>query len=205
MDLSYSKIEQGVIAPFTPTPSAFAPPRISRIALIGNYLPRRCGIATFTTDIFGAIRSRFPAVDVDIWAMNDGACDYAYPAEVIGTIEQDDPTSYRLAAAAISASKADLVWLQHEFGIFGGEAGSHILKLIDRLSTPIAVTLHTVLSEPDGNQRRVMDALLDRCQVVMVMARQQDKSSSSIISAIREKSASFRMGSLTGLLPPLDR
>lgn len=170
MDLSYSKIEQGVIAPFTPTPSAFAPPRISRIALIGNYLPRRCGIATFTTDIFGAIRSRFPAVDVDIWAMNDGACDYAYPAEVIGTIEQDDPTSYRLAAAAISASKADLVWLQHEFGIFGGEAGSHILKLIDRLSTPIAVTLHTVLSEPDGNQRRVMDALLDRCQVVMVMA-----------------------------------
>jgi glycosyltransferase involved in cell wall biosynthesis len=144
--------------------------RISHIALIGNYLPRRCGIATFTTDIHLAFAARYPAVKMDVWAMNDGGKSYAYPDAVTGTIAQDDPHAYRLAAAQITASGADMVWIQHEYGIFGGEAGSHILTLIERLRMPVAVTLHTVLADPLPAQRQVMEALVERCETLIVMA-----------------------------------
>ncbi len=170
MDLSYSRRETTNFVHDYQGPPGQALPRISHIALIGNYLPRRCGIATFTTDIHRAFQSRFPSVTMNVWAMNDGAADYDYPAGVVGTIEQNDPASYRLAAAQISASGADMAWIQHEFGIFGGEAGEYILKLIDRLAIPVAVTLHTVLSEPLPAQRRVMDALAERCDTLIVMA-----------------------------------
>ena len=116
--------------------------RVKKIALIGNSLPRRCGIATYTTDILQAITDRFPDVIVDLWAMNDSQ-DYDYSAAVTGTIEQDNTESYRIAARAITASAPDMVWLQHEFGIFGGKAGDYILTLIDRLTVPVAVALHT--------------------------------------------------------------
>ena len=90
---------------------------VRKIALIGNSLPRRCGIATYSTDILQAITDRFPDVIVDLWAMNDSQ-DYDYSAAVTGTIEQDNTESYRIAARAITASAPDMVWLQHEFGIF---------------------------------------------------------------------------------------
>ncbi len=170
MDFSLQSYEPTLFAPDFQGPPGQAPARISRIALIGNSLPRRCGIATFTTDIYNAFQARYPAVKMDLWAMNDGAVDYHYPPSVVGTIEQNDPRSYRLAAAQISASGADMVWIQHEFGIFGGPAGSHILALIDRLAIPVAVTLHTVLAEPLTEQKRVMDALVERCATLIVMA-----------------------------------
>lgn len=170
MDFSYSQSEPTAFAHDLQGPPGFVRPKISHIALIGNYLPRRCGIATFTTDIHQAFQSRFPGVQMDVWAMNDGAADYVYPAAVTGTIEQDDPMAYRLAAAEISASGADMVWIQHEFGIFGGEAGGYILKLIERLAMPVAITLHTVLSDPLPAQRRVMEALAERCNTLIVMA-----------------------------------
>lgn len=170
MDFSYSRSEPLAFVHDFQGPPGYVRPRISHIALIGNYLPRRCGIATFTTDIHHAFQSRFPGVKMDVWAMNDGAANYAYPAAVTGTIEQDDPMAYRLAAAEISASGADMVWIQHEFGIFGGEAGGYILKLIDRLAMPVAITLHTVLSDPLPAQRRVMEALAERCDTLIVMA-----------------------------------
>ncbi len=144
--------------------------RIRRIALIGNHLPRRCGIATYTTDVALAMARRYPSVSVDIWAMNDVGEHYAYPDHIAGTIQQDDPTAYLDAARAITASGADIVWIQHEFGIFGGRAGEYILSLIDRLTVPAAVTLHTVLAEPERNQRRVTCALVDRCETIIVMA-----------------------------------
>jgi glycosyltransferase involved in cell wall biosynthesis len=171
MDFSLQSNEPIYFSPDYQGPPGQAPLKISRIALIGNYLPRRCGIATFTTDIFQAFQARFPTVTMDVWAMNDGAADYAYPAAVTGTIEQNDPMSYRLAAAHISASGADMVWIQHEFGIFGGEAGAHILGLIDRLTVPIAVTLHTLLADPLPAQRRVIKALVERCHTLIVMAQ----------------------------------
>ncbi len=144
--------------------------RIERIALIGNYLPRRCGMATFTTDIYRAFEKRFPGVAMDVWAMNDRGNRYDYPAEVTGSINAEDPESYRSAAREIVASNPDLVWIQHEFGIFGGPAGDHLLTLLDRITCSVAATLHTILSRPEPAQRRVMDALVSRCQTLIVMA-----------------------------------
>jgi glycosyltransferase involved in cell wall biosynthesis len=155
--------------------AAFPLPNISRsrirhIALIGNHLPRRCGIATYTTDVAHAMAQRYPDIRVDVWAMNDTGKSHAYPDHIVGTIEQDEPTSYLDAARAITASGADMVWIQHEFGIFGGKAGDHILSLIDRMTVPVAVAMHTVLAEPDRDQSRVTLALVDRCETIIVMA-----------------------------------
>jgi glycosyltransferase involved in cell wall biosynthesis len=149
---------------------SMSPARIRHIALIGNHLPRRCGIATYTTDLAQAIARRYPNIQVDIWAMNDAGKYYDYPAHVAGMIEQDEPSSYLDAAKAITASGAEMVWIQHEFGIFGGKAGDHILSFIDRMTVPVAVALHTVLAEPDRDQRRVTLALIDRCETIIVMA-----------------------------------
>jgi glycosyltransferase involved in cell wall biosynthesis len=151
-------------------PQVPVPRRIRRIALIGNHLPRRCGIATYTTDVANAVAERFPDLQVDIWALNDAGKRYAYPEHLAGTIEQDDPASYLSAARAITASGADMVWIQHEFGIFGGKAGDLVLSLIDRMIVPVAVAMHTVLAEPDRDQRRVTLALIERCETLIVMA-----------------------------------
>jgi glycosyltransferase involved in cell wall biosynthesis len=145
--------------------------RIKKITLIGNHLPRRCGIATYTVDIFRAMRARFPDVRVEIWAMNDGVT-YNYPATVTGTIDDADIESYRRAAREITATEPDMVWIQHEFGIFGGCGGDYILTLIDRLTVPVAVALHTVLAKPDRDQRRVTEALIARCETLIVMAQE---------------------------------
>lgn len=144
-------------------------PSIHRIALIGNFLPRRCGLATFTTDSFSALRGRFPGVAVDVYAMNDPGQSYDYPDFVSG-IDQDDSSAYLEAAQRIEHSGADLIWVQHEFGIFGGEAGAHLLRLLDRVSAPVLVTLHTILENPSPAQRHVIDALLRRAAKVIVMA-----------------------------------
>ena len=143
---------------------------IDRIALIGNFLPRKCGIATYTTDIFRALNAAFPNLDVDVYAMDDVAGGYDYPPEVTGTIAQQDRVAYLDAARAIEASGAKAIWLQHEYGIFGGTAGDHILALLDRVQLPVIVTLHTVLDKPNADQRRVMEALLRRAARVIVMA-----------------------------------
>jgi glycosyltransferase involved in cell wall biosynthesis len=144
--------------------------QVKHIALIGNHLPRRCGIATYTADIQTALARRYPSVRVDVWAMNDAGKTYDYPDCVTGTIEQDEPSSYLEAALAITASDADMVWIQHEFGIFGGNAGDYILNLIDRMTVPVAVAMHTVLTEPSRDQRRVTLALVERCETIIVMA-----------------------------------
>ena len=143
---------------------------IKRIALIGNFLPRRCGIATYTTDSYQALRDRFPDLAVDVYAMNDRGRSYDYPPAVTGHIDQDALAGYIATARAIEASGADVVWLQHEYGIFGGAAGDHILKLLDRVTAPVIVTLHTVLEKPSADERRVLDALIARASKLIVMA-----------------------------------
>ncbi|MES2336756.1 MAG: glycosyltransferase family 4 protein [Pseudomonadota bacterium] len=144
--------------------------RIDHIVLVGNYLPRKCGIATYTTDTFNALRSRFPDLKVDVYAMDDHPGRYAYPAEVTGSIAQDDRGAYLAAARAIETSGAQALWLQHEYGIFGGSAGDHILALLDRITLPVIVTLHTVLEKPSIDERRVLEAILRRAGRVIVMA-----------------------------------
>jgi len=143
--------------------------RPNRIAFIGNSLPRRCGIATFTTDLQQAISATGPSVETSIVAMNDHGDAYDYPAAVNFQISDDRIGDYVGAAEFLNAGRFDAVSLQHEFGIFGGEAGSHLLVLLSRLTMPVVTTLHTVLAEPTLVQRRVMDAIVDASSRVVVM------------------------------------
>jgi glycosyltransferase involved in cell wall biosynthesis len=141
----------------------------SRIAVIGNYLPRQCGIATFTTDLCDAVAAGYGAAQLLAVPVNDPGSHYGYPGRVRFELVEGEPSSYEDAADFLNFSNVDLVSLQHEYGIFGGPAGSHILRLLRRLKMPVVTTLHTVLREPDANQRLVMDevtALSDRLIVM---------------------------------------
>lgn len=143
---------------------------IEHLALVGNFLPRKCGLATYTTDTFTALKGRYPDLKIDVYAMDDHPGRYDYPPEVTRSIPDQDRMAYLDAARAIEASGAQALWLQHEYGIFGGAAGEHILALLDRVSIPVIVTLHTILDKPDADQRRVMEGLLRRASRVIVMA-----------------------------------
>ncbi len=129
---------------------------IRRIAFIGNSLPRRCGIATFTTDLQQAISNSRPKPETCIVAMTDHDQSYDYPPSVALQIRDDSLEDYLRAADFLNAGRFDTVCLQHEFGIFGGEAGAHILVLLLRLTMPAVTTFHTVLAEPTVAQRAVM-------------------------------------------------
>lgn len=141
---------------------------IRHLALIGNALPRKCGLATFTTHVADALRDRYPALVLDHYAMDDGsgvtyACD-------IRTIAATDAAAHRSSAAKIDASGAEAIWLQHEFGIFGGPAGSHILELLEASRLPLIITLHTVTDTPSDEEDVVLRRLLARAEAVIVMA-----------------------------------
>jgi glycosyltransferase involved in cell wall biosynthesis len=141
-----------------------------RLALIGCFRPRRCGIATFTTDIYEHLSRERRDIATDIYAMR-AKTDVGHDPAVSFAIDDQDLETYRAAAAAINASGAAAVWLQHEFGIFGGEAGAHILELVDRVAAPLVVTLHTVLAAPTAGQRHVLDRLVGRASQIIVMSR----------------------------------
>lgn len=142
----------------------------SRIAVIGNYLPRQCGIATFTTDLCDAIGAEYGAAQLMAVPVNDPGSDYSYPARVRFELMEGDPSSYEDAADFLNFSNVDLVSLQHEYGIYGGPAGSHILRLLRRLKMPVVTTLHTVLREPDANQRVVMEEIAELSDRLIVMS-----------------------------------
>jgi glycosyltransferase involved in cell wall biosynthesis len=146
------------------------PAPIEHVALIGNFLPRQCGLATFTTDVFKAMRDRFPDIQVDVYAMDDHPGRYDYPPEVTGSIPQNEIAAYIDTARKIDESGAQAIWVQHEYGIYGGAAGDHILTLLDRTTLPVIVTLHTVLEKPSPDERRVLEGLLRRASKVVVMA-----------------------------------
>lgn len=143
---------------------------IKHLAMIGNFLPRQCGLATFTTDVYQAMRDRFPDVQVDVYAMDDHPGRYDYPAAVVGAIPQHELSAYLTTARTIESSGAQAIWVQHEYGIYGGPAGEHLLALLDRTTLPVIVTLHTVLEKPNADERRVLEGLLRRAAKVVVMA-----------------------------------
>ena len=143
----------------------------SRIAVIGNYLPRQCGIATFTTDLCEAIAAEYGTARLLALPVNDTAQGYDYPARVRWSLDQDDVTSYEAAAEFLNFNNIDMVCLQHEYGIFGGPAGSHILHLLRGLKMPVVATLHTVLREPDPNQLRVMTEIAELSDRLIVMSQ----------------------------------
>ena len=144
--------------------------QIKRIAFIGNSLPRRCGIATFTTDLQQAIATSDAGVETSIVAMTDNGNAYHYPSAVRHQIRDGRIDDYVRAAAFLNAGRFDAVSLQHEFGIFGGDAGSHIITLLSRLSMPVITTLHTVLAEPAPAYRDTLDRIADASSRIVVMA-----------------------------------
>jgi len=148
---------------------------LSRIAFIGNSLPRHCGIATFTTDLQQAIATSGADVETCIVAMTDNGNVYDYPSAVRHQVRDERIEDYAGAADFLNAGRFDAVSLQHEFGIFGGEAGGHIMALLSRLTMPVITTLHTVLAEPEPAYREVLDRIADASSKVIVMAEKGRK------------------------------
>jgi glycosyltransferase involved in cell wall biosynthesis len=144
--------------------------RSIRIAVVGNHNPRQCGIATFTTDLCDAITAEYGEEGLQVVAVNDHQSSYLYPARVRSQIAEADLTSYRSAAKSINAANVDVVCLQHEYGIFGGKAGGHVLELLQHLTMPVVTTLHTVLRRPDPDQRRVMEQIAAHSSRLIVMS-----------------------------------
>jgi glycosyltransferase involved in cell wall biosynthesis len=142
---------------------------VRTIAFLGDYLPRKCGIATFTADLLGAVSARDPQSQCFAVPVNDTDRCYQYPDEVCFEIEEQDRESYGRAADFLNSSKVDIVSVQHEFGIFGGPAGSHLLAFLDKLKAPVVTTLHTVLLKPNADQRRVMLKLIAHSTRLVVM------------------------------------
>jgi glycosyltransferase involved in cell wall biosynthesis len=138
---------------------------------VGNYLPRRCGIATFTTDLCDAIHAEYGATELLTLPVNDTDEGYTYPARVRFELSEDNVASYRQAAEFLNFSNIDLVCLQHEYGIFGGRAGGHVLELLRRLRMPFATTLHTVLRDPNHDQRAVMEEIAALSDRMIVMSQ----------------------------------
>ncbi len=143
----------------------------TRIAVIGNYLPRQCGIATFTTDLCNAISAEYGTARLLTLPVNDIEEGYDYPARVRWSLAQDDVKSYEAAAEFLNFNNIDMVCLQHEYGIFGGPAGSHILQLLRGLKMPVVTTLHTVLREPDPDQLMVMQQIAELSDRLVVMSQ----------------------------------
>jgi len=141
-----------------------------RIAVVGNHLPRQCGIATFTTDLCDAIGDEYGAAGVFVVAVNDPQSGYSYPARVRFEITESDISSYQAAADFLNSSNVDLVCLQHEYGIFGGKRGSHVLRLLQHLKMLVVTTLHTVLREPDVDQLIVLQEIAARSDRLIVMS-----------------------------------
>ena len=141
-----------------------------RIALIGSYAPRSCGIAIFTADIREKLAEYVPEIEIDIYAIDDQNQALRYDSD-IEVIRAQDKSDYWRAAQRINDRGTDVVWVQHEFGIYGGPDGAFVAELVDRVAAPVVTTFHTVLSSPTAGQRAVVDHLLTRCARIMVMSQ----------------------------------
>src|SRR5579862_9816840 len=168
---SIKPIEGSGLAAAIPVPfEGRALPLPTRIAFVGNYLPRECGIATFTTDLCNALTDEFGPGRLFAIPVNDPDSNYEYPEQVRLELLQEDIGSYERAAEFLNFNGNDLVCLQHEYGIFGGTAGRYILALLRKLNMPLVTTLHTVLREPDANQRIVLEEIAQLSDRLVVMS-----------------------------------
>src|SRR3989442_9219694 len=146
--------------------------KIRKIAFVGDHLPRKCGMATFTSDLLAAVAAAYPQRRCFSVSVNDIKGGYKYPEVVRFEIEEQDLSSYLRAADFLNIGNVDIVCLQHEFGIFGGPAGGHILALLRELRMPVVITLHSILREPRADQRRVMHELIRlSTQLVVITER----------------------------------
>lgn len=148
--------------------------QLSRVALIGSYLPRPCGIATFSGDVYRSLQLARPNWDLSVVALNDRSsaidqASYSYPPEVRFEVDQNID-SYRQTAKYLNAGHFDAVFLQHEYGLFAGPAGEMLFELLDNIRAPLVTMLHTVLKEPDEDQFRVLRRLASRSSKVITMS-----------------------------------
>jgi len=144
---------------------------INRIAFVGNYLPRQCGIATFTTDLCEAVATAYGNTACMALPVNDIEAGYSYPPRVRFELSEKDVESYRRAADFLNINSVDVVCIQHEYGIYGGPSGSHILALLRELRMPIVTTLHTILQDPKPDQRRVLEEVAAWSDRLVVMSQ----------------------------------
>src|SRR5882757_579072 len=145
-------------------------PNTRNIAFLGDYVPRRCGIATFTADICEAIAAEFPQAQCLVGSVNDRPEGYDYPARVRFEMAEQELDSYRRGAEFLNLNNVEIVSVQHEFGIYGGAAGVHLLAFLREVRMPVVTTLHTVLREPNDDQRAVMEQLDALSSRLIVMA-----------------------------------
>ncbi len=157
---------------FTPAPehSLRRTSAVTSVAVVGTYLPRKCGIATFTGDLVSALSIANPEVAVQAVALNDAGPGYCYPPEVAVEIGQHDLADYAIAARRLNREGVEVVSVQHEFGIFGGVEGSYIIELLSGLNVPVVTTLHTVLRQPSPTQRTVIRELAALSERLVVMS-----------------------------------
>ncbi len=167
---------------------------IGSVAVIGNYLPRQCGIATFTTDLVEALSKQASDVNLEAIVMNDNPEGYKYPEKVRFEIQQNKLSDYNIAAEYLNINQMDIVCVQHEYGIFGGTAGSHLLKLLGELRMPVVTTLHTVLKDPKPEYREVMLKLTDLSEKLIVMSRKAVNFLTDIYDIPEEKIAFIHHG-----------
>jgi len=167
---------------------------IESVAVIGTYLPRQCGIATFTTDLVESISAEAP--DINCWAavMNDQPEGYPYPNKVRFEINRNKLADYSVAAQFINISQTDIVCLQHEYGLFGGQAGSHLLKLLSDLRMPVVTTLHTILKDPTPEYRVIMGKISDLSDKLVVMSHKACDFLKDIYAVPEEKIAFIHHG-----------
>jgi glycosyltransferase involved in cell wall biosynthesis len=140
-----------------------------QVCLIGTYPPRECGIATFTSDLQKSLSDKDLAMQAHVVAVTGAADKFHYADEVTFEIRQNHLTDYRLAAEYINFSGADIICLQHEFGIFGGSDGRYIIELLANLRAPVVTTLHTVVTEPTSGLRNSLIRVADLSDHLVVM------------------------------------
>jgi len=147
------------------------PDQVSSIAFLGNFLPRHCGIATFTTDLVSAMSEPQLGLSCGVVAMNDAGKRYSYDGNVLFEVAESDTSSYLRAADFLNVGGFDILCLQHEYGIFGGRSGAHVLGILGQVRMPIVTTLHTVLGAPSPDQFKVMEKILKLSSRVVVMSQ----------------------------------
>jgi glycosyltransferase involved in cell wall biosynthesis len=142
-----------------------------KVLFIGTYVPKECGIATFTHDLLNSVYGEYNDVQCEVIALNNASEIYDYPEEVVFQIERDKIEDYYLAADYINQSNADIVCLQHEFGLFGGNAGDYIFALLSGINKPVITTLHTVIREPELGYRVSTEKLIRYSEKLVVMSQ----------------------------------
>src|SRR3954466_4808005 len=162
-------------------------PTTKNIAFLGDYVPRRCGIATFTADICEAVAAAFPQTQCIVGSVNDRPEGYDYPERVRFELDERELDSYRRAADFLNINNVEVVSVQHEFGIYGGPAGSHLLTFLREVRRPVVTTLHTVLSEPNADQRMVMEELNHLSNRFIVMAERGQRILETVYGVDPEK------------------